>query len=161
MVHAYLKSLPLFGSVDLSCSWGCILRRLCRIRRTGIKSLPVRECTDASTGVKNCCQPLETWSCHSRKLCDKAEACDHFLSVYFGDLRHISCIPFLSTFCLIHLSAAIFASSLSKAEKCTNAVCCHKRRAKKPRCNSCFAFFFLIELLWIGTLVKSDFTIGV
>lgn len=30
---------------------------------------------------------LEISSCHSRKLCDKAGACDHFLSVYFWDLR--------------------------------------------------------------------------
>lgn len=53
---------------------------------------------------------LEIYSRH-RKLCDKAEgACDHyyFHSFYFRDLRHVSCIPFLPTFCPLSSSCSYF-----------------------------------------------------
>ncbi len=51
----------------------------------------------------------EILSCHHRKLCDKAEgACDHFHSFYFRDLRHVSCIPYLPTFCPLSSSCSYF-----------------------------------------------------
>lgn len=74
---------------------------------------------------------LEISSCHSRKLCDKAEACDHFLSIYFWDFRQNVLYSIFTPFSLIHLPAAIFNSSLSEAAECTIAISSHKRRARR------------------------------
>lgn len=102
----------------------------------GAQELKVLQCANAQMWVlewKTAVIALETRSRHSRKLFDKAEACDHFLSVYFGDLRHISCIPFLPTFCPIHLPAAIFASSSVKTRKVHNCCLLPQKEGEKNR----------------------------
>lgn len=64
-----------------------------------------------------------------------------FRSFYIWDIKHISWIPFLPTFCPLHLPAAIFTSSHLDSAECTTPGWCNQESEVRWRC---FALFFLL-----------------
>lgn len=71
--------------------------------------------------VKTAVLALEIWSCHSMKLFDKAEACDHFLSVYFWDLRR-------------NVWYSIFTHVLPNSSSCSYFYFCSDRNCRVHNC---------------------------
>lgn len=131
-----------------------------------IKSPPVQECTDVTAGVEKLLSLLLKFEAVTVGNClTKRKPVITFSLSISGTWGGMCGIPFLLTFCPIHLHAAIFTSALTETAECTIAVSGNKRRARiNERCNMTIQFILIyitiLQILsWFGLSLMLNFNV--